>query len=112
MSKSDDRHFNKINFMNTPHRSDLDVDFTITCSNKGALFNISFGSPTLPHQALQERVECGQYKYRFSHHDHLFGENTSFYVNVYSFSYPFILQISFSQHRALDLIQFFVTFSR
>lgn len=43
MSKTDDRHFNKINFMNMPHRPDLDVDFTITCSNK-ALFNISFGS--------------------------------------------------------------------
>ena len=43
MSKNDDRHYNKINFMNMPHRPDLDVDFTISCSNR-ALFNISFGS--------------------------------------------------------------------
>lgn len=111
MSKYEDRHFNKINFMNMPHRPDLDVDFTITCSNK-ALFNISFGSATLPHRVLHERMECTTYKFRFSHHDYLFGaENGSFYVSVYSFNYPFILQISFSQHRALDLIQFFVTFS-
>jgi len=111
MSKYEDRHFNKINFMNTPIRSDLDVDFTITCSNK-AFFNISFSSATLPHQVAHEKMECTTYKFRFSHHEHLFGaENGSFFVSVHSFQYPFILQISFSQHRALDLIQFFVTFS-
>ena len=114
MSKSEDKWYNKVSFMMGTGNRDLDIDFAITCSSR-ALFNISFGSATLPHRVLLERVECGtqnQFKYRFSHNDHLFGNNTSFFVTLYSFSYPFIVALSFSQHRALDLIQFFVTFSR
>ena len=129
MSKSDDRYFTRINFMNVPMKPDVDVDFTIQCSET-ALVNISIGSckakvhfvfyitndffvATLPVRILQERVECGSFKLRFSHDEHLFGiENTTFYVNVFGFTTPFVLQISFSQHRTLDLLQFFVTFSR
>jgi hypothetical protein len=111
MSKSDDRYFTKINFMNVPQKPDVDVDFTITCSET-AIVNISIGSATLPLRILQERIECGTYKARYNHDEHLFGiANTTFYVNVYSFTTPFVLQISFSQHRTLDLLQFFVTFS-
>lgn len=133
MSKSDDRYFTRINFMNVPMKPDVDVDFTIQCSET-ALVNISIGSckallstveeprvdrdgvlstATLPIRMLQERVECNSFKLRFSHDEHLFGiENTTFYVNVFGFTTPFVLQISFSQHRTLDLLQFFVTFSR
>lgn len=32
LSKSDDRHFTAINFKNDPTKSDVDVDFSITCS--------------------------------------------------------------------------------
>lgn len=61
---------------------------------------------------LYDVVDCGSQKIRFSHDEHLFGvENTTFYVNVFRFETPFVLQISFSQHRTLDLLQFFVTFS-
>lgn len=63
MSKYEDRYFNKINFMNMPHRPDLDVDFSISCSSK-AFFNISFGSASLPHRILHERMECTSYKFR------------------------------------------------
>lgn len=68
---------------------------------------------SLPTRSLHERLECGNFKLRFSHDEHLFGiENTTFYVNVFGFATPMVLQISFSQHRTLDLLQFFVTFSR
>lgn len=43
MSKSDDRYFTRINFMNVPMKPDVDVDFTITCS-EDALVNISIGA--------------------------------------------------------------------
>lgn len=67
---------------------------------------------SLPIRTLHELLDCGSFKLRFSHDEHLFGiENTTFYVNVHHFETPFILQISFSQHRTLDLLQFFVTFS-
>ncbi|RWS07892.1 attractin-like protein, partial [Dinothrombium tinctorium] len=111
MSKADDRYFTKINFMNLPSKPDIDVDFSIQCSDN-ALVNISIGSATLPSKNLHENVECGNIKFRFPHDENLFGvENTTFYVNVFQFTTPFILQISFSQHRTLDLLQFFVTFS-
>lgn len=141
MSKVDDKYLTRINFMNVPMKPDVDVDFTITCS-KSAYVNISIGSrkykylfeylkcnkqvdvtivviliffhfpDSLPVRTLHEVLDCGSFKLRFSHDEHLFGiENTTFYVNVYRFDTPFILQISFSQHRTLDLLQFFVTFS-
>jgi hypothetical protein len=113
-------------------KSDVDVDFTVACS-KSAIFTISIGSskflmmfftmmlilfilPTdsIPLRSMVDNLECTttSYKQRFSHDEHLFGaENTTFYVNVYKFETPFVLQISFSQHRTLDLLQFFVTFS-
>ncbi|RWS30423.1 attractin-like protein [Leptotrombidium deliense] len=111
MSKSDDRYYTKINFMNVPIKPDIDVDFSISCSEQASV-NVSIGSTSFPTRVLLERYECGSIKYRFSHDENLFGvENTTFYVHVFGFSTPFILQISFSQHRTLDLLQFFVTFS-
>lgn len=110
MSKPDDKYFSRINFMNAPSKPDVDVDFTITCSGK-ALVNISIGSP-VENKSLQSLLDCGSFKLRFSHEDNSFGsDNTTFFVNVYDFKTPFVLQISFSQHRTLDLLQFFVTFS-
>ncbi|CAG2113222.1 unnamed protein product [Medioppia subpectinata] len=111
MSKPDDRFYTRINFMNVPMTPDIDVEFMIQCQ-ESALVNISIGSATFPIRTLHERLECGNFKLRFSHDENLFGiENTTFYVNVFAFSTPFVLQISFSQHRTLDLLQFFVTFS-
>ena len=43
MSKYEDRHYKRINFMNIPPKPDVDVDFTISCSVP-AYFNISIGS--------------------------------------------------------------------
>ncbi|XP_074598114.1 attractin-like protein dsd isoform X2 [Brevipalpus obovatus] len=113
MSKADDKHFTRINFMNSPMKSDVDVDFSITCNAK-ALVNISIGTSS-ENRTLQSQLDCGSFntvKLRFSYQDNSFGsDNTTFYVNVYDFVTPFVLQIAFSQHRTLDLLQFFVTFS-
>lgn len=66
-----------------------------------------------PEKFLDENHKCGTFKLRFSHDEHLFGtDNSTFYVYVFNFNTPFVLQISFSQHRQLDLLQFFITFSR
>ncbi|XP_053204126.1 attractin-like protein 1 [Panonychus citri] len=109
MSKPEDSHFTRINFMNVPAKPDVDVDFTIACSSF-ALVNISVGSPTVTWK--HSRLECGSFKIRFSREDTAFGnDNSTFYVNVFDFQTPILLQISFSQHRTLDLLQFFVTFS-
>lgn len=43
MSKPDDKYYRKINFMNTPLSSDIDIEFTINCQDQGALVNISYG---------------------------------------------------------------------
>lgn len=111
MSKPDDRFYTRINFMNVPMTPDIDVEFMIQCQET-ALVNISIGSSTISIRNLHERLECGNFKLRFPHDENLFGiENTTFYVHVFAFSTPFVLQISFSQHRTLDLLQFFVTFS-
>lgn len=109
MSKPEDSHFQRINFMNVPAKPDVDVDFTIACSSF-ALVNISVGAPTITWK--HSLLECGSFKIRFSREDSSFGnDNATFFVNVFSFQTPILLQISFSQHRTLDLLQFFVTFS-
>lgn len=46
MSKPDDRYFTRINFMNVPMKPDVDVDFTISCSDT-SIVNISIGSGKL-----------------------------------------------------------------
>lgn len=40
LSKKDDRHFTQINFKNSPPKSDIDADFSISCS-ESAKMNIS-----------------------------------------------------------------------
>lgn len=37
LSKKDDRHYNQINFKNSPPKSDVDADFTITCSTNAKM---------------------------------------------------------------------------
>lgn len=56
------------------------------------------------------------FRHRFGKSDYTFGnENnltlTTFYVYVYDFQPPLLIQISFSQYPKLNLQQFFITFS-
>ncbi|KAG0432376.1 hypothetical protein HPB47_020894, partial [Ixodes persulcatus] len=61
---------------------------------------------------LLDSRRCDNIKLPFYDEKHNFGsQNTTFFVYVFNFTTPFVLQISFSQHRALDLLQFFITFS-
>ncbi|KAJ6222083.1 hypothetical protein RDWZM_000628 [Blomia tropicalis] len=115
MSKSDDKFYTRINFMNMPLTAEIDIEFMVGCQDS-ALINISVGSGfnnTLNiTRQLFSNLECGNIKLRFTHDEHFFGiGNTTFFVNVYNFRTPFVLQISFSQHRNLDILQFFLTFS-
>ncbi|UYV73510.1 ATRN [Cordylochernes scorpioides] len=112
MSKAEDRYYTSINFMNTPSKSDVDVDFTLSCSER-ALANISVASSAMAERMVRELERCEEpLKVRFSHAEHLLGvANTTFYVYVFGFNTPLMIQVSFSQHRTLDLLQFFITFS-
>lgn len=112
MSKPEDHFYSDINFINVPLRKDSDVDFTIACSRL-ALVNITSGTSYKDRKLIQSGLECGSFRLRFGHDRHLLTEtNYSFFVRVYKFQTPFILQIAFSQHRTLYLPQFFFTFSR
>lgn len=112
MSKPEDHFYNDINFINVPLRKDSDVDFTIACSRL-ALVNITSGTSYKDRKVIQSGLECGSFRLRFGHDRHRLTEtNYSFFVRVYKFQTPFILQIAFSQHRTLYLPQFFFTFSR
>ncbi|XP_067125746.1 attractin-like protein 1 [Centruroides vittatus] len=118
MSKNKDKHFTKINFMNVPVKPDADVELTIICSCS-ALINITVSSFSTTKRLLHEGEKCNNFKVQFFHDDYIFGtDNTTFYVRVFGFSTPFLLQISFSHfHRTFsqiifrDLSQFFIIFS-
>lgn len=111
MSKPEDHYYSDINFINVPLRKDSDVDFTIACSRL-ALVNITSGTSYKNRKPIHTSLECGSFRLRFLHDKHLLSEtNYSFFVHVYKFQTPFILQIAFSQHRTLYLPQFFFTFS-
>lgn len=116
VSKPDDKYYTRINFINMPLSTEIDVEFAVQCQ-ENAIVNISVGSgfnSTLEdRRRLYETMICGNIKLRFTNSDHFYGiHNTTFFVSVYNFKTPFILQISFSQHRNIDILQFFLTFSR
>lgn len=112
MSKPEDHYYSDINFINVPLRRDSDVEFSIACSRL-ALVNITSGSSYKSRKPIHTIIECGSQTLRFPHDRYSLTEsNYSFFVHVYKFQTPFILQIAFSQHRTLKLPQFFLTFSR
>ncbi|XP_028966843.1 attractin [Galendromus occidentalis] len=110
--------FTSINFMNMPPRVGHDVEFQISCSTP-ALVNISIGvgtadttgDPRILAPVSQTRT-CGSFKMPLSHEEYKFGtRNATLYVHVFNLTTPAVIQVAFSQHRALDLLQFFITFS-
>ncbi|CAG5115664.1 unnamed protein product [Candidula unifasciata] len=115
LSKLDDTRLTQINFLNTPTSSDRDVDFTLNCSSGGssAMINVTYKSKTSPQEKIYvtER-SCDYFHIKFDHKTYpLAGkENTTFFVYVYNFKTPFMIQISFSQFPKIDLVHFFVTF--
>ena len=115
LSKTEDKHLRGINFKNTPTKTDVDVDFSITCS-VSAKMNMTV--KYTDHEGTKEKQivtdqNCTQFKSRFSKDEFIFGEdaNTTFYIHVFDFEPPLWIIISFSQHPKLDLLQFFITFS-
>lgn len=108
---SSEDYYRNINFMNVPIKVGNDVEFSISCSGK-AYVNVSIGSDADAEPVLLDSRKCDNIKLPFYDEKHNFGsQNTTFFVYVFNFTTPFLLQISFSQHRALDLLQFFITFS-
>ncbi|KAL5284023.1 ATRN family protein [Megaselia abdita] len=115
LSKKEDRHFTQINFRNSPNKSDVDADFTITCSVP-AKMNITVRTVHGPEKVVFSNLNCTTFRHRFLKTDYIYGseENltaTTFYVYVYDFQPPLWIQIAFSQYPKLNLQQFFITFS-
>lgn len=113
MSKPEDHFYSDINFINVPLRKDSDVDFTIACSRL-ALVNITSGTSYKNRKPIHTGLECNSFRLRLPHDNFMSTDaNYSFFIHVYKFQTPFILQIAFSQHRTLLYpTQFFFTFSR
>lgn len=116
LSKKEDRHFTQINFRNSPQKADIDVDFSVICSEL-AKMNITIRRfNTAEEKPIFSVLNCTTFRHRFAKSDYAFGhENnmtlTTFYVYVYDFQPPLLIQISFSQYPKLNLQQFFITFS-
>ncbi|XP_050304238.1 attractin [Anthonomus grandis grandis] len=116
LSKKEDRHFRQINFRNSPQKADIDVDFSVICSEM-AKMNITMRRFSSPGEVpIFSSLNCTTFRHRFGKSDYPFGyENnmtlTTFYVYVYDFQPPLLIQISFSQYPKLNLQQFFITFS-
>ncbi|XP_078668926.1 attractin-like protein 1 [Branchiostoma floridae x Branchiostoma belcheri] len=113
LSKNDDQYYTGINFMNVPNHASRDVTFTINTSAM-ATMNITVASASeVGRRVLVTARDFTFYKSVYSHVDYSFGstQNTTFYVIVYNFTTPLLVQVTFSQHGGLlDLVQFFVTF--
>ncbi|KAG1676692.1 Attractin-like protein 1 [Nymphon striatum] len=111
MSKPDDAHLTQINFQNTPLMNDVDVEFSIKCSSK-ARVNITLMTDSVKEKSIVDAENCKDFKIRIPHNDlNGYSDNVTFYVFVYGFKTPMSVKVSFSQHKTLDLLQFFVTFS-
>ncbi|CAH0395554.1 unnamed protein product [Bemisia tabaci] len=116
LSKKEDKHYQQINFRNSPTKPDIDAEFSITCSVM-AKMNITIKTANSAEKPFLTAHNCTQsYKTKFLKTDYIFGtENnismTTFLVYVYDFHPPLWIQISFSQYPKLNLQQFFVTFT-
>ncbi|CAG0906574.1 unnamed protein product, partial [Cyprideis torosa] len=118
LSKKEDRHFTQINFQNTPPKTDIHVDFAISCS-RNASFNITFITDVSEDEtSVQNAISCPttglSHQLIFSAEDYHLGDpnyNTTFRVYLYDLQPPLIVTVAFSQHPKLDLLQFFITFS-
>ncbi|ERL89257.1 hypothetical protein D910_06630, partial [Dendroctonus ponderosae] len=117
LSKKEDRHFRQINFRNSPQKPDIDVDFSVICSEV-AKMNITIRRySTAEENPVFSVLNCSTFRHRFAKSDYAFGSSstnvtfTTFYVYVYDFQPPLLIQISFSQYPKLNLQQFFITFS-
>lgn len=110
MSKPEDHFYNEINFINVPIRKDSDVDFSIACSRL-ALVDVMIGhwDQNVPRKHIHSRIECGSFRLRYAHDQ--IKANQSFFVHIYNFQTPIVLQIAFSQGHRIFLPQFFFTFS-
>ncbi|XP_061186273.1 attractin-like protein 1 isoform X2 [Saccostrea echinata] len=113
LSKSEDKSYTQINFMNIPSSSERDVDFKVNCSGV-AYLNITMKKKSQGDREtmIVKQHSCNYFRAKFDHGEYSFGpsENTTFLVYVYGFKTPFWLQISFSQFPKIDLVHFFVTF--
>ncbi|XP_075145870.1 attractin-like protein dsd [Haematobia irritans] len=117
LSKKEDRHFNQINFRNSPVKPEIDADFTITCSVP-AKMDISVRRAGAPLKVIFLGINCSTFRHRFPKTEYNFGHSpednsslTTFYVSVHDFQPPIWIQIAFSQYPKLNLQQFFITFS-
>lgn len=111
MSKPEDHFYSDINFISVPMRKDIDVDFSIACSRL-ALVNITSGTSYKNRRPIHSGLECGSFRLYFPHGHNFTDPNYSFFVHVYKFQTPFILQITFSQQRTFYLLHFIITFLR
>lgn len=112
MTKPEDLHFKRINFMNRPIRDDLNTDFRITCS-ESAKINITVKTALDAERVILSDFNCTEYEHTFTQSEYNFdsAHNTTFYVYVYELRPPLFVQVAFSQHPRLNLRQFFITFS-
>lgn len=117
LSKKEDRHFRQINFRSSPTKSEIDADFTITCSVP-AKMDIAVKKPGAKFELIFKSLNCSTFRHRFAKTEYQFGLSTednssltTFYVMVHDFQPPIWVQIAFSQYPKLNLQQFFITFS-
>ncbi|XP_050511256.1 attractin-like protein 1 [Diabrotica virgifera virgifera] len=113
ISKSSDKYFTRINYVNSPTKPDLDVDVRITCS-KPAKVNLTVKTEGLEEKTILESLHCGKITTKISKHLYNFDDprnisTTKFYAHVYDFQTPTVIEISFSQPPKLNLEQFAIT---
>lgn len=110
LSKKEDRHYTQINFRLSPIKAGEDVNFFVNCSVM-AKMNITVKTANDTNEKpLYMGQRCSMFKAVFSNSDFNFGNdnnvNGTFYVNVYDFKPPLIIQIEFFQPPKLKLQQF------
>ncbi|VDP06301.1 unnamed protein product [Soboliphyme baturini] len=97
LNSEDDAHITQINFMTRPPKENTDV--TAFAGDKERRFLM--GSA------------CHEIERRFGADEFSFGTdaNTTFFIYLYDFKSPIIIQISFAQTPTIDWMKFFITFA-
>ncbi|KRZ56907.1 putative protein tag-53 [Trichinella nativa] len=130
LNGEDDSHITRINFVTRPPKENTDVSFKLTCTgllNSQGKVNLTVTSAAFGINKVRRFLigsVCHEVERRFSAEEFSFGTdaNTTFFVFLYDFKTPIIIQvgvedqrsvgiISFAQTPSVDWMKFFVTFA-
>lgn len=105
LSRTDEKHVNKIHYHNTPNKIDSDVELSIICS-RHAKIDIELLQPNKTTQELFFDISCDRFAETFTYVKYQIKQQwPKFHVTVKDFKSPILIKIAFAQYPKLNILE-------